>query len=420
MKFTLRWPMVSAMNELSRLFSQRLSRHGNMLLKYLRLVFTDHFVIALFFFFGALGFAYQNGLKSLTAGVWWGPILTVVILTAGSQLGRLATLIEPADAVLLLPAEAPLHTYLRHARNYSLLMASVIQVVIGVILVPFMGQADQLSLLSAGLMIVTQILVKAAWMNLALRQTVQQTRLTVGWARYLNWIVPLVIFASGVWLSAWLAVGLGILAVALTSFGLRQSWVRGQLAWHVLVDEESNRMMLLYRFFNLFTDVPQVKATVKRRRYLDPLWRMIVGRSTNPYLYLFTRGLGRDSDTFGLVVRLTVIGMVILIFVHSQVISLIVMLLAVYLIGFQLLPFYGQYAGKVFTHLYPVTTVMQLAAFRRVLTVLLTLTAVALVAVDASVNWSWVRLGTDIFALGLELIIFVGWYSRLRLKKMAM
>ncbi|GKT03719.1 ABC transporter permease [Furfurilactobacillus sp. OKN36] len=402
------------------MFSQRLSRHGNMLLKYLRLVFTDHFVIALFFFFGALGFAYQNGLKSLTAGVWWGPILTVVILTAGSQLGRLATLIEPADAVLLLPAEAPLHTYLRHARNYSLLMASVIQVVIGVILVPFMGQADQLSLLSAGLMIVTQILVKAAWMNLALRQTVQQTRLTVGWARYLNWIVPLVIFASGVWLSAWLAVGLGILAVALTSFGLRQSWVRGQLAWHVLVDEESNRMMLLYRFFNLFTDVPQVKATVKRRRYLDPLWRMIVGRSTNPYLYLFTRGLGRDSDTFGLVVRLTVIGMVILIFVHSQVISLIVMLLAVYLIGFQLLPFYGQYAGKVFTHLYPVTTVMQLAAFRRVLTVLLTLTAVALVAVDASVNWSWVRLGTDIFALGLELIIFVGWYSRLRLKKMAM
>lgn len=410
--------MVNEMNDLTNLFSTRLSRHAGQLLKYLRLVFTDHFVIALFFFFGALGFAYQNELKQLVGGVWWGPLVTVVILTLTTQVGRLATLIEPADIAFLMPAEGVLHDYLRSARNYSLLMGGLIQIAVVVILLPFMGQADQLSLPAATIVILTALVTKAAWMNLALKQTVQQTRLTPLNFRLVNWLMPLVIFASGLWLHPIIGLMLSIIGFSIVTFRHTQQWQRGQLAWTTLVRDEAGRMMGLYRFFNLFTDVPQVAAKIRRRRYLDPLWRWVNRRQADPYLYLFTRGLGRDSDTFGLITRLSVIGLVALIFIHQQWASLLVMILLVYLIGFQLLPFYRQYERNVFTHLYPITRSQQLQAFQKVLILVLTIVALVFVLTDTLVNWSWTRLLIDSGTMVLEVGLFVGWYSQFRLKKM--
>ncbi|WP_421017402.1 ABC transporter permease [Furfurilactobacillus cerevisiae] len=409
--------MVNVMTDLQKLFSQRLSRHAGQLLKYLRLVFTDHFVIALFFFFGALGFAYQNELKTLTLGVWWGPWLTMLILVITLQMGRLATLLEPADAVFLLPAETTLHQYLKHARNYSLLMASFIQIAVGVVLLPFLARGDQMTLLEAAILIMTQLITKAAWMNWQLQQGVQQVKHSIAQVRLVNWLGAIVIFGLSLFLSVWVGLIAALLALSVSSVGLGKRWHNGQLAWQSLITNENGRMMVLYRFFNLFTDVPQVKATVRRRRYLDPLWKLVIGHSTNPYLFLFTRGLGRDSDTFGLITRLTVMGMIILIFLTNQWASLVVMLLAIYLIGFQLLPFYREYEGKVFTHLFPVTKGQQLSAFKTVLTDVLTICAVLFVIVDVAVNWSWLRLLIDVVAMAAELIIFIGWYSGWHLRK---
>lgn len=407
------------MTDLNRLFAHRLSRHIGFLLKYLRLVFTDHFVIALFFFCGALGYAYQNGLKTLTNGVWWGPALTVLILTLTSQLGRLATLIEPADTVFLLPAETTMHVYLRHARNYSLLMGTIIQVVVWMVLLPFLAQGDQLSFTAALLVLISQLLVKLSVINGRLRQAMLQTRQGRLQQLLWSWGVPVVTFSVALWVAPWLGVVLAVLSASWSQYQLGRSWQDGQLAWHQLVNDEAARMMTLYRFFNLFTDVPQLASQVHRRRYLDPVWRFMSGSSRNPYRLLFTRGLGRDGDAFGLVIRLTVIGMLLLVFIHNQALSLLIMLLAVYLIGFQLLPFYRQYEGNVFTHLYPISVQRRLQAFRYVLTVILTGMALALLVVDVAVNWSWQRLGVDILALALELVIFIGWYSQLRLKKMS-
>ena len=109
--------------------------------------------------------------------------------------------------------------------------------------------------------------------------------------------------------------------------------------------------------------------------------------------------------------------MIILIFLTNPWASLVVMLLAIYLFGFLLLPFYREYEGKVFTHLFPVTKGQQLSAFKTVLTDVLTICAVLFVIVDVAVNWSWLRLLIDVVAMAAELIIFIGWYSGWRLRK---
>ena len=45
---------------MSSLFKKRRQQHFLMLLRYWRLVFNDHFVIALFFLFGALAYGYAQ------------------------------------------------------------------------------------------------------------------------------------------------------------------------------------------------------------------------------------------------------------------------------------------------------------------------------------------------------------------------
>lgn len=38
-----------------------------------------------------------------------------------------------------------------------------------------------------------------------------------------------------------------------------------------MIQKEQNRMHRIYKFIQLFTDIPEVSSTVKRRKYLDPL-----------------------------------------------------------------------------------------------------------------------------------------------------
>lgn len=55
-----------------------------------------------------------------------------------------------------------------------------------------------------------------------------------------------------------------------------------------MIQKEQNRMHRIYKFIQLFTDIPEVSSTVKRRKYLDPLLG-VVKTSENTYAYLFIR-----------------------------------------------------------------------------------------------------------------------------------
>ena len=43
------------------------------------------------------------------------------------------------------------------------------------------------------------------------------------------------------------------------------------LDWEKMVHVEEHRLHQIYQFINLFTDVPEITAKIKRRRYLDPI-----------------------------------------------------------------------------------------------------------------------------------------------------
>ena len=138
-----------------------------------------------------------------------------------------------------------------------------------------------------------------------------------------------------------------------------------------MIQLESNRLQRIYRFINLFTDVPQVAASVKRRKYLDGLLTKIPKDQGHTYLYLYARRMLRGSEFSGLYLRLVVIGGLLLYFVNEIWFSVGLGALFLYLIGFQLVPLYNQFQYVVMTQLYPVPSQQKTKALRQLLLVLL-------------------------------------------------
>jgi ABC-2 type transport system permease protein len=78
---------------------------------------------------------------------------------------------------------------------------------------------------------------------------------------------------------------------------------------------EQNRMLRFYRFANYFTDVPHISGSIRRRVWLDWVYRVIpYGRASSQEFLLF-RTFIRTDDTFYLWLRLTGIATIGAIFI---------------------------------------------------------------------------------------------------------
>ena len=131
---------------------------------------------------------------------------------------------------------------------------------------------------------------------------------------------------------------------------------------------------------------------------------------------MYLRGFLRGGEYLGLYLRLLVIGAVIVAVLSPWWLALGFAILFLYMVGFQLLPFYYQYDEIVFTHLYPVAPDQKPAAFERLLTVLL-LIEVATFTLVTLLRLQWLTAGA-IFICGVVFVWgFTRWYARMRLKQ---
>ncbi|USS91198.1 ABC transporter permease [Fructilactobacillus carniphilus] len=345
------------------LFQHRLVDHWMQLTKYLRYVFNDFFVIALMFFVGALGLAYSNFLRGLTPHQWWQPIIIIAVLELGLQLGRLATLIMAPDRVFLAPQEGQLQGYFRQSFIYSLLMAGLMQAGVWFALLPFVSVSLDWNLIQLAMGFCLSLLLKWDWLSYQFWTLRNHQRLTWWRQPLFQWFLPLLIFSMGITVNLWVAFGLAT-GLLIISGWLIQKQVP-PLNWQGIVAAEQLRILRIYRFFALFTDVPTVGPQPKRRAYLDRFFRRIPQNQHHLYTNLYVRTFFRDGETSSMYVRLLVVAAVILFFLDNSVVAVIVALTLLYLTGIQLRPFFTFFANNVFTRLYPVQTSDQVRNFRQ-------------------------------------------------------
>ncbi|KIS04066.1 ABC transporter permease [Paucilactobacillus wasatchensis] len=398
---------------MEKLYNKRRSQHFLLLLRYWRLVFNDHFMIALFVFLGALIWGYSQALDQLTPPIWWARPITIVILLILLQFGRLATLLKPADPVFLLPQSKMMDHYLKQAARYSLLLAELIVVGCTVIVMPFLMSATQTTNWQAGIIIITVMLLKYSWMDFSLlrlyRRNFQQN--SIKWL--LQWGCPAIILIVTLLVNAIAGMVLALLLLVFTKYQLSQ--LKHQLFnWRLAVATESQRMLGVYRFFNLFTDVPAVQGTIHRRKYLDFMLTFL-NRDKTVFSYLYARGLLRGTEVSGLIVRLTLIGMVIVFFVPEFWLNLILFLLFIYLIAVQIMPFYWQYDSHVFTYLYPIKVETKMKSFKKMMVKIMAIVGGLLWLASLTTQISLTGMGIKLILGILEIWLLGGVYATSRI-----
>lgn len=402
---------------MQEIWKKRLRLHEKKMARYLKYVLNDHFVIVCFFIFGALSLGYSNLIKTLDTDFILGRWIALLVFIASIYMGKLATLIEPADAVFLLPKEQQLPSYLKGAKMYSFLLPGFVIVLLTAFIMPLLVATTSFVFFDMLYFVLTLLLLKnweLDWQVMNLKIADKKERLI--W-QSIKFIISLLIVAVSLFFNPIIGVILAVLLQVGFYFVQQKHEKERIYQWEQMVQDEEQRMHRIYQFINLFTDIPSLKGQVKRRRYLDALLKGIKRNHAHTFDYLYARTFLRGTEYSGLYVRLTVILIVLILFTQSFVMTLLLSILFIYLTGFQLLPMYFHYENMALTRLYPVKEEAKAKALQRLF--LMILGSQALLA--SLVGIVLLPISESVIVIGVS-FVFVGAFTQLyvpiRIKKM--
>lgn len=401
---------------MKELFATRLKQHQKQMMRYLRYVFNDHFVLACTFLLGGVGLYYSDFVKTLPANFLPGKVVILIVLVGLLHVGTFVSLTKPADQVFLLPKEVQMQDFLNRAFGYSLWFPFAVLVLGAGFLMPLYVVSTQQSYWAFFPLVLLLWSLKVAFLYLRRYQLVQNPWLAS--RCYPLWLVTSgAMLAVALWFSPWLGL-IGSVLLALVYRELLLKRVKQPLAWDKMIATENRRLQRIYRFINLFTDVPQIATSVKRRKYFDGILALIPKDQGHSYLYLFSHRLLRGSDFGGLYARLLVLGSLLLYFVAERWFSIGLGCLFLYLIGFQLAPLYNQFQYMVMTQLYPLPQKQKARALQQLIVGLLLFAGLVFTLVSCFVYPDWVERAWLLGSFSLFSLIFGYLYLPRRLKKM--
>ncbi|MGJ7910262.1 ABC transporter permease [Neobacillus sp. LXY-1] len=339
---------------------------------YLKYIFNGHLVIVLLFLIGSGAYYYQQWVKNLSQDFPVEIIMAVIIGLFMTHSPVYNFLLE-ADKVFILPLEEKLKVYFLRSGIISLVFQGYILLMVLAVLMPMYARISS-SGFRLFLPIFIVILVIKTW-NMAaswqiqyfVQAAVHRWDLVV---RYLVNTTFLFLLLKQANFLILLAIGI-IMLIYWRTFYVRTR--KMGLKWDLLIDQEEKRMASFYRLANLFTDVPKLKETVKRRKWLDFLLTGIRFAQDKTYLYLYSRTFLRSSDYLGLFIRLTVIGAVAIYFITFGWGPILLGILFLYLTGFQLIPLWNHHQNKLWVDLYPVEMKYKMTAFHSLLMMILSI-----------------------------------------------
>ncbi|MFS0782966.1 ABC transporter permease [Bacillus sp. 1P06AnD] len=352
------------------LWKERFGIFVQELQKYLQYIFNGHLVFVLIIGLGGLAYYYSEWVKTLDSSFPAAIILAVIIglpMTGSS----IYTLLKEPDMFFLLPVETKLKSYFKKSIHLSFIVQAYILLMFLAAAMPLYtavegGRFSDFFYMFILLAIMKYVNLRTRWSVLKYQE--RSVHLLDTLVRYcVNGALLYVVFSKGSML--YIVI---VLAIQLALWLYFEQSSRGKrLRWEHLITLESKRMMAFYRFANLFTDVPKLKQKPARRKWLDPLLKLVSYKQKNAYLYLYLRTFVRSSDYLGLVFRLTVIGILILLSLRTLLPQMITAGLFVYLTGFQLMAIRKQHESLIWYDLYPIAEKVRDDSIQRLLNLVL-------------------------------------------------
>ncbi len=403
------------MKNINDIWQTRLHQHINETRSYLKYMLNDHLLFVFIFLAAGGALTYSKWLDTLTPDF---PAVLIMTITFAFIMvaSNVRTLLIEADIVFLLPMEYKLKEYFQKAFTYSFLTQSFLVIVPFIIFIPLFTNVTNAN--GSILLISLVLLLVVKFWNLRVSWRLSFfTEVSVKWCDLLIRLAINMCVIFFILSKAYLFVV--ILLVIMAGYDIYFSNVtkKKALKWEQLIAKEEQKKQSFYKLANLFTDVPKLKKQAKRRAYLDWIANRVKYSRENVYEYLFLRAFIRSGDYFGIVVRLTIIGSVILSFMDNGLIgSLVISLIFTFLTGIQIMSLYKHFELLVLPNLYPHAEKKKMSSFLkiifRVLLIQVIIYSLVTLAISSLIIFLEVLIVTVIF-----ISLFVFGYMQARIKK---
>ncbi|MCZ8512792.1 ABC transporter permease [Paenibacillus filicis] len=300
----------------------------------------------------ACTYGYRRFLTDVPPGF---PLLftAAIALLPALAVSPIRTYLREADLIYLLPLESSMPVYLRRAEARSLGIQGALLLAAWLIVWPLYklgaggGIVDFLRVLAV-LLLGKKVLLHGRWSEL------QQAARTQRFLLSLRWAVALGLTWSQMTLSPLIGLicaGAGLLLY----LGLMRFLDRRVLLWVHLIAMEARQRANIFRLLNFFVDVPDSQGRARSIHAPEPILRWISGyrfRSSDTYRFLYTRVWLR-SEWFGMTVRLTAAGFVVLSVVPGRWPAAGLFVLFSFLILIQLKELQKAYRHSDWSYVYP-------------------------------------------------------------------
>lgn len=343
-------------------FFERLKAHVKELNRYLRYILTGHLAIAMFFIFSAMAVYYQKWLEELPENF---PVAIVIAVLLGffTMYSPIQTLLKKADVVFLIPAEQKLASYFTRTLIYSYLTQIYLVLFVYAVMAPLyfasFSDGSLYFFLLFLLLLIKAWSILANWWMLKIRE--RSSRVIDQLVRLLLIIAIVYFFLERETMYLFMVTAI---LVGLFLYNYLLAKKQPGIQWDLLIERDYLRMRSFYRLANMFTDVPHLETTVKKRHGLARLLTSsIPHKQHNSYTFLFRLTTARSGEYFGIYIRLLVIGCLLVYYVPNPWLKLIFAILFGYMTFIQLMPLWKHHSTLVWLDLYPITEKVREASF---------------------------------------------------------
>jgi len=290
--------------------------------KYMQFIFTGHIAIVLVFLIGAGGYQYSEWLKVVQTDF---PAETIIAVFIGVLLAfsRPTTLLREPDQVYLLPLESKMSLYFSKALAWTFWSQVWIVAIVYIVSIPLLKAVTDLTTIDIWSILLLVIVLK----YISVRGEFSYRYSERGQMVWVDRLIRAIIFASAVYMGLQAQLLLTIVATVISVIYIivfRKKSVGEPVPYEHFVKLEQNRMMSFYRFANYFTDVPHLHGSIRRRGWMDWLYKFVPYGKNNAQKFLVFRTFVRTDDHFYLWLRLTAISAVIAAFVDIPIVTWIV------------------------------------------------------------------------------------------------
>ena len=304
------------------IWSKRFTHYISELQKYMQYIFTGHIAVVLVFVLGAIGYQYSEWLKTVDESF---PVALVVGVLVGAVIAfsRPTTLLREPDQVYLLPLESQMKDYFSKALKWTFFSQILLSVVLYIVAIPLLRAVSSLSIQQIWLGVVIIAALKALNVGIEFNYRYVSRGHNTFFDRVTRIGLNIVILYYFLQWELFISGILGALLIVYYVI-IRQKVYVDPIPYEHFIHLEQNRMYRFYRFANYFTDVPHLRGSVKRRAWLDFVYRFVSYNKENTQMYLILRTFIRTDDLFFLWVRLTGISAVFAAFIELQFVTWIV------------------------------------------------------------------------------------------------